>query len=132
MTLINPNIISPSQDFLKPSTVAYILSCIESGREDELPPTPIVRLDNDHQYVAIDGHNLIAVRAFLNQQVDIHVAVNASDGLPETSPDNVTRNKELQDKFDDCLHQRAIAASKGISSFQDLIDHNQDVFKKDG
>jgi len=54
--------IKPSQDFIKEETIGYILECIIKNELNKLPPTPIVRLNPDGSgYIAIDGHNLIAV-----------------------------------------------------------------------
>ncbi len=60
--LVEAKTIIPSQDFLKPATVRFIFDCIKSGDLDKLPPEPIVRKDENGNLVAIDGHNILAVR----------------------------------------------------------------------
>jgi hypothetical protein len=126
--LVNSNKIRPSQDFLKPGTVQFIFDCIRSGNTDELPPTPLVRAGDDGELVAIDGHNLIAVRHFLKQKVEVIPATSASDGLPETSEANIERNKELAAKYDTVLDEQHRVAGEGIASFDDLIAKYPDLF----
>ena len=118
---ISPATILPSQDFLKEGTVRFILGCLRTGNLDELPPTPLVRRNEDGQLVAIDGHNLIAVRQFRNEDIDVIVAGSADDGLPPTSEANITRNQELAAKFDTVLSEQQRVAAEGVGSFDDLI-----------
>ncbi|HSW99843.1 MAG TPA: hypothetical protein VLH38_02285 [Patescibacteria group bacterium] len=66
---IAPEKILPSQDFLKEKTVRYIFDCLANGQVDRLPPAPLVRKDEHGNLVAIDGHNLIAVRLFRKEPV---------------------------------------------------------------
>src|SRR5688572_22732874 len=126
--LVSPDKIRPSQDFLKPGTVRFIFECIRTGNTDELPPTPLVRTDEDGELVAIDGHNLIAVRCFLGQEVEVIPATSAEDGLPPTSEANIERNKELASKYDTVLDEQRRAAAEGITSFPGLIAKYPDLF----
>jgi len=119
--LISPEQIAPSQDFLKERTVKFILECLRTGKTDELPPTPLVREDEEGDLVAIDGHNLIAVRAFRGEDVDVRVVAASTDGLPSITQANITRNEELAEKYDLVLEQRREVAAKGIVSFAGLI-----------
>ena len=100
---VPPADILPSQDFLKPKTIEFIFSCIKNGTLDKLPPAPIVRKDSEGNMVAIDGHNLIAVKLYRNEDIDIHLAKSANDGLPETSEANTERNQILKDKYESVL-----------------------------
>ncbi len=126
--LVNPNKIRPSQDFLKPGTVRFIFDCIHNGNTDELPPTPLVRTDDDGELVAIDGHNLLAVRCFLNQGVEVIAATSPHGGLSETSEANIERNKELATKYDIVLDEQHRVAAEGIHSLADLIAKYPDLF----
>lgn len=96
---------------------------------DSLPPTPLVREDDKGGYVAIDGHNLIAVRAYLDQPVEVHIARSPSDGLPNTDEMSMTRNQELAEKFETVLDEAELISSSGIARFSDLIKSNKELFK---
>lgn len=119
--LVSPDNILPSQDFLKPQTLTFILECIENGDLDSLPPSPIVREDDDGNLIAIDGHNLIAVKYVRKEDIDVHVATSSSDGIPEMSEADIKRNKDLLDKFDTVLAERARIVASGINNFGDLV-----------
>jgi hypothetical protein len=124
---VNPQNILPSQDFLKPETLKYILECIRNGNLDKLPPNPIVREDIYGKMVAIDGHNLIAVKLLRNEDVDVHVAKSAYDGLPETSNANIQRNQSLKGRFVSVLEDRTRLQAEGINSFYDLAARYEDI-----
>lgn len=128
MQEISPALILPSQNFLKEKTVRYILGCIEDGRFDELPPTPLVRKDEAGQLVAIDGHNLIAVYLYRDEPINVIVANSSTDGLPPTTEANITRNQELAEKFDTVLVERRNVEKEGINDFFDLINKYPDLF----
>lgn len=119
--LISPAKIAPSQDFLKERTVTFIFSCLRDGNTEDLPPTPLVRKDDNGNLVAIDGHNLIAARQFRGEDIEVIVAESATDGLPPTSQANITRNEELAAKYDSVLEERQKVATAGIRTFDDLI-----------
>lgn len=126
--LVSADKIRPSQDFLKPGTVRFIFECIRTDNTEELPPTPLVRTDEAGELVAIDGHNLIAVRCFLGQAVEVIPATSAEHGLPPTSKANIERNKELASKYDTVLDEQRRVAAEGITSFADLIAKYPDLF----
>ena len=126
--LISPKKIAPSQDFLKEHTVRFIFSCLRDGNTKDLPPMPLVREDDEGKLVAIDGHNLIAVRQFRDEDIEVIVAESATDGLPPTTEANVTRNEELAAKYDSVLDERRRVATEGIVSFTDLIARYQPLF----
>lgn len=128
---VNPNNIAPSQDFLKPRTVAFILECIQHDKESELPPTPIVRQDDEGNYVAIDGHNLLAAKSFRGEELEVHVAHNKHDGLPATTPANKQRNADLEEKFDTCLVDRARVATAGYATIEDLVRAHAALFTEE-
>ena len=127
--LISPTKIAPSQDFLKEKTVGFIFDCLRTGNTADLPPTPLVRTDKAGNFVAIDGHNLIAVRQFRGEDIEVIVAESATDGLPPTSPANITRNKELAAKFNSVLDERQKVAAQGIATFAELIAKYQSLFE---
>ncbi len=125
---ISPEKIAPSQDFLKERTVKFIFSCIREGNTEELPPTPLVRKDDEGNLVAIDGHNLIAARQFRGEDIEVIVAESATDGLPPTTEANITRNEELAAKYDSALDERRKVAAEDIVTFADLIARYQPLF----
>lgn len=118
---VSPENILPSQNFLKPQTIKYILECIKNGDLDKLPPIPIVRNDTEGKMIAIDGHNLIAVKIFRNEAIDVHIAKSADDGLLPSSDANIQRNVDLKEKFAAVLECRTNLKAEGINSFDDLI-----------
>jgi hypothetical protein len=126
---ISPKQLVPSQDFLKPHTVAFILECIHEGNLDQLPPAPIVREGKDGELIAIDGHNLIAVKLYRNEEIEVHLAKSRDDGLPADTEANVQRNKDLHEKFDFVLTERVRLHAEGIDTFQDLVDRYEDSFQ---
>lgn len=126
--LVSPEQIAPSQDFLKEKTVRFIFGCLRDGNIDELPPTPLVRKDEEGNLVAIDGHNLIAVRLSRGENIEVIVAESSADGLPPTTEANITRNQELADKFDSVLDERRKVAAEGLVTFADLIACYQSLF----
>lgn len=119
--------IKPSQDFLKENTVKFILTCCFEERRDKLPPAPIVRYDaiND-EYIAIDGHNLLAVKDLFGEECEVFVAENANDKLttsefPESSQDGLmSRNKDLAEKFDGITDDYRKLSGNGLDSFVTL------------
>lgn len=127
--IISPNKLLPSQDFLKPHTVAFIFDCLQKNAIDLLPPDPIVRQGENGEFIAIDGHNLIAVRLHRGENIEVHVATSADDGLPDTSEANVQRNMDLKEKFEFVLEERARLQREGINNFQDLINRYTDLFQ---
>ena len=128
---VNTQDVSPSQDFLKENTLRFILDCIKNGKEDELPPEPILRKDSDGNLIAIDGHNLLAVNGLLKRPTRVHIAEDATDGLPETGDANITRNKDLAEKFELSLAERDRVAEEGVKSFADLTAKYPDILKDD-
>lgn len=120
--------IAPSQDFLKEHTVRFIFSCLRDGNTGDLPPTPLVRKDDQGNLVAIDGHNLIAARHFRGEDIEVIVAESSTDGLPPTTDANITRNEELTTKYDSVLDERRRVAAEGIVTFADLIARYQPLF----
>lgn len=125
---VSPEQILPSQDFLKERTVRFIFECLNTGNVEDLPPTPLVRQDPEGRLVAIDGHNLIAVRYNRNEPIKVIVATSSTDGLPATSEANITRNQELADKYDTVLDEQRRVAAEGITSFGALIEKYPDLF----
>jgi hypothetical protein len=125
---VTPNDIAPSQDYLKPDTVRFIFDCIENWNFDKFPPPPIVRRDEEGKLVAIDGYNIIAVKCFLGEDILVHVAESADDGVEDDSPANKIRNDVLKKKFNTVLDDRKATQAKGIHTFKDLIAKFPDLF----
>ncbi len=125
---VSPELIAPSQDFLKPSTIAFIFDCIERDELDRLPPDPIVRQDTDGALIAIDGHNLIAVKLYRQEEIEVHLASSATDGLPVHTQADTQRNNDLREKFEIVLDERNRVSGEGIASFRDLIKRYPELF----
>lgn len=118
---LKTNVIKPSQNFLKKGTVDFILDCYKKGDISSLPPAPMVRKHPNipDVYIAIDGHNLLAVNEFFGKGSEVYLVNSADDYLP--NPKNIEsisqRNKDLTDKFDSSVSE----ADKINCSFADLI-----------
>lgn len=125
---ISPEIITPSQDFLKPGTVAFIFDCIEKGKFDQLPPSPIVRRGKNDELIAVDGHNLIAVKLYRREDIEVHMANSVTDRLSSITDASISRNKDLEEKFEAVLDEQDYLRSQGITSFWDLINRYPDLF----
>ncbi len=118
---LDPGNIKPSQDFLKPDTLAFIEENYNRGFLDKLPPTPIVRENPQGEYIAIDGHNLLAFYASKNLECEVYVAENKNDGLIGDSEMVQKRNQDLFEKYDRALVEANRLAEKGIVSMVDLV-----------
>ena len=126
---VSPESILPSQNFLKPKTIAFIFDCIRESKYEDLPPAPIVRRDDKGNLIAIDGHNLIAVKLYRHEQIEVHVANNANDGLQPISDANIQRNKDLYEKYERVIDYYTELQNEGISNFEDLITRYSNLFK---
>ena len=125
---VSPGQILPSQDFLKPRTVGFILECFATGKLDNLPPAPIVRKDSKGRLIAIDGHNLIAVKLKRNETIEVHLATSPDDGLEPTSEANIQRNKDLKEKYDSVIAEYERLQKDGINTFDDLVNRYPELF----
>lgn len=99
----------------------YIFDCFKRGALQDLPPPPLVRRDPDHEdaYIAIDGHNLLAVHEFFGTECEVFLVDSAGDFLPnpENDPGISQRNKDLAEKFDSCVDE----ARRLDVSFEGLV-----------
>jgi hypothetical protein len=127
--LVDPNDILPTQDFLKPETVQFIFECIKKGDFEDLPPTPIVKRTISDQLLAVDGHNLIAVKQFLGERLEIHIADSPDDGLDPTSEAITARNSDLKQRFDLVEKDWERTIASGIRTFADLVKQYPDLFE---
>ena len=128
--LVQPDKILPSQNFLKPDTIYYIFMCIKKGEAEKLPPAPIVRKDKSGNLIAIDGHNLIAVRFSLGEDIEVHLATSADAGLPADSESNIERNKDLKEKFETVITDNKQLQESGARTFGDLVASYADLFQQ--
>ena len=117
---INPSLIRPSQDYLKGDTLDYIKQNFEAGDLEKLPPSPIVRKDEDGGYVAIDGHNLLAFYSLRNMECGVYVAESKDDKIEGDSEMILKRNKDLFEKYDTALQEAHSLKEKGIVTIKDL------------
>ena len=121
------NKIKPSQDFLKEGTIKFILTCYFKNKKQLFPPAPVVRYNSEkNEYIAIDGHNLIAIYDLLEENIDIYVAENKKDYLtkenfPNASDDGLkSRNQDLEEKYEIVLNNYYKLQKNNINSFFDL------------
>lgn len=119
--------VKPSQDCLKEDTTRFILQCIIDGKDEELPPPPIVRLDPvSRKYVAIDGHNLLAICHLLDRACEVFVAEAPNDKLdqhtaPNAKPEALRqRNDDLKERFEQVLIEAKELETQGLTSFWEL------------
>jgi len=99
---IDPRTVLPSQDFLKEGTVKFIVDCLSRGDLAKLPPPPMVRcVDFSQRLVAIDGHNLLAIKAITGENCLVYLANSPSDFIQaDAAASGVSeRNKDLNEKF---------------------------------
>ncbi|HEY4963770.1 MAG TPA: hypothetical protein VIH90_03685 [Candidatus Saccharimonadales bacterium] len=123
LVTISTSQIRPSQDFLKDETIEFILKAYKLGNQEGLPPTPIVRIgDNENDFIAIDGHNLIAVWDYLDKPIEVYVAESEHDKLQNLGDKEAVekRNNVLGDKYENSLNNANDLRSRGITSFRQL------------
>ncbi len=118
---LKTELIRPSQNFLKEGTINFILDCYEKGKISSLPPTPIVRKHPNitDAFIAIDGHNLLAVNEYLGIDSEIYLVNSAKDYLPNPTNDEsiAQRNQDLTEKYESSVFE----ADKTNCSFKELI-----------
>ncbi len=124
---IKTSLIKPSQDFLKEKTIRHIGLLILENKLNDLPPAPIIRKHPSKEgYIAIDGHNLLAVKDLLNEECEVYIADSSNDKLEKNnfpySTDEAleSRNKDLEEKFETVLKDVDELAKKGVANFCDL------------
>ena len=126
---VSPSDIAPSQDFLKEQTLRFIGDCIRKGQFDDLPPAPIVRKDTEGKLVAIDGHNLIAAKWWLEEDIEVHLAESANDGIAGVTEASLKRNQDLSKKFEIVLSDVENIRQHGVKNFDDLCGKYEAVLK---
>ncbi len=124
---IKPSKIKPSQDYLKENNIKFILTCFFEKKQKLLPPIPIVKYNiENNEYVAVDGHNLIAVYDLFGKKIDVYVANHPQDDLPKeifsksTDEGLASRKRELKEKYNKLNIESVRVMGSGISSFTDL------------
>ena len=113
--------ILPSQNFIKDDTIEFILKCLNRNEEDKLPPAPIIRVKPESdKYIAIDGHNLLAVCDMLGKDCEVYLAESIYDKLLGNTDSIIERNQMLEEKYDQVLQSTKTLKRKGVGSFTDL------------
>ncbi len=115
--VVETKAIAPSQDFLKEETIRHILKHV--NEPEELPPTPIVRKDGEG-YIAIDGHNLLAVADMMEGRCEVYCAESEDDLLPGEGDAIEKRNADLKEKFRKVATLAEEMEREGISAVADL------------
>lgn len=130
---VSSSVVLPSQDYLKPETLEYILNCYDNEGYDNLPPSPIVRkhpTDNDI-FIAIDGHNLLAVNEYLQRATEVYLADSATDVPPSNNQSNgeaiLQRTVELRAKFVSCVAASERMQKEGFATFAELVELYPDL-----
>lgn len=127
---IDPIQILPSQDFLKDGTVRMIANALASGQLDRVPPPPIVRAASfSDRLVAIDGHNLLAVKLLMGERCLVYLAEHPNDHLALSSDDSAIaqRNRDLTDKFEASEIEARQLFARGITGMSALLTHYPDL-----
>jgi hypothetical protein len=119
--------LKPSQNYLKEDTLKFILTCWFENRNDLLPPPPIVRKSEKvGEYIAIDGHNLIAIYDLFNQKIPVYIVENAQDELVDDffsqciQEDLLNRKSELKKKYNSSIREAKKLERLDLSSFSSL------------
>ena len=123
---VNPSQVLPSQDFLKDGTVRMIANALASGQLGRVPPPPIVRSANfSERPVAIDGHNLLAVKLLMGENCLVYLAEHSNDHLPASADDPAIeqRNRDLSDKFAASDTEARRLLESGITGMSGLLTH---------
>lgn len=130
---VSSSVVLPSQDYLKPETLEYILDCYDNENYDQLPPPPIVRkhpTEND-TFIAIDGHNLLAANEYLQRATEVYLADSASDVPPAKVGSNeeavLQRTLELRKKFVSSVEASEKMKTEGFATFAELVELYPDV-----
>jgi hypothetical protein len=113
---------------LKPNTIHHILRLLAEGKSEALPPAPILRRLNKVQLVAVDGHNLLAVMAFLGRTCEVHIATSPTNGIADDSNASESRNKDLAVKFDSAIDDSIHVSAQGLPTIDSLVNANLELF----
>jgi inorganic pyrophosphatase/exopolyphosphatase len=84
--------------------------------------------DKEGRLVAVDGHNLLAVRFQRKEPVDVVIIKSEHEQLPGASAAIIERNRQLKTKYADVSRRRCQTVDRGIVSFADLVAKYTDVF----
>jgi len=76
--------------------------------------------DNLEEYIAIDGHNLIAVKDLLKESIEVYVAEHEDDFIFGEGEAIEKRNKDLKDKFNFALSENRRIEKEGVLDFSSL------------
>lgn len=97
------------------------MDCYKKGETSSLPPAPIARKHPNipDTYIAIDGHNLLAVNEHLGIDSEVYLVNSAKDYLPNPTNNEsvVQRNRDLTEKYESSVFE----ADKANCSFKELI-----------
>ncbi len=121
--------VKSSQDFLKQDTISFIKENYEKGNLEKLPPTPIVREFLEGEYIAIDGHNLLAFYCLKNMDCNVFVAENKNDGIAGDLDMVKKRNKDLFEKYDTVIGLHRDLSKKGINTIADLCTYTNTLLE---
>jgi cytidyltransferase-like protein len=127
---IDPRQVLPSQDFLKDGTVRMIADALACGQLNRVPPPPIVRtVTFSERPVAIDGHNLLAVRLLLGENCLVYLAEHPHDHLPLSADDSAIndRNRDLTDKFAASEVEARRLITEGMAGMPSLLSRYPDL-----
>lgn len=109
LIILKPEAIHPSQDFLKKGTIEFIFDCYKREDVDALPPAPIVRRhpNKPDSFIAIDGHNLLAVHTFHKTACEVYLVDAADDYLsnPDAKESIAQRNEDLRHKYEKSVEE---------------------------
>jgi cytidyltransferase-like protein len=123
---VDPRQVLPSQDFLKDGTMRMIANALACGQLNRLPPPPIVRTATfSERPVAIDGHNLLAVKLLMGENCLVYLAEHPNDHLPLSTDDSAidNRNRDLAEKFASSEIEARRLFAQGMTGMSGLLLH---------
>jgi nicotinamide mononucleotide adenylyltransferase len=127
---VDPKKVLPSQDFLKDGTVRMITNALATGQLDRVPPPPIIRAVGFSTCpVAIDGHNLLAVKLLMGENCLVYLAEHSNDHLPLSAnePAVSQRNRDLTEKFAASEDEARQLFAQGITGMPGLLTRYPDL-----
>jgi len=122
---VSLDLVKPTQKSLRLSSIPKILNDLENRL---LIPLPVRR--NNNNYLAIDGHNRLAVAKYLNYStMQLYITENYQDLMnkdlfsQEFQEAIKNSNEMIIRRFENLLKDRSIVASRNIINIGDMYGY---------